>query len=318
MAKKDPLLDDDDVGESNANERDAEKMRERVERDEGKERSESAEDDEGDYELQLDDDDEDDDDRPARREKRSNRYREAIERAERAERMAEETNRRLLELATRQAPQPPPQEVDIAEEIAKAHEPLYREHEQLYSDYQALAKSGRITPDDKRKYEQAVIRLNARKDLVTEQVKDRYRAQPQQQSAQQIQMQLLAEEYKDVVTNPRTFAAAQSYWHQRQFEGEQQSVQLMRESFDHARALASGRRPPSRPSQQVRSKFTGQGVGGGRGGNAEPAQTSIVMTPPLRRMARAAYPNLPEAEAYKKWARGPGKEFLKEQAKSRG
>lgn len=64
-----------------------------------------------------------------------------------------------------------------------------------------------------------------------------------------------------------------------------------------------GSKPP--PTQTDRSRMSGIPSAGGGGGKS--SSGGVAMTPEFRRMARAAYPDLSDAEAEKKWVNTTGK-----------
>lgn len=318
MAVKKDLLSDDEDDVRSADERATAQMRKEIEKAE-REEPEPESDDE-DVELELGDDDDDDDERPSRRERRGNRYREAIERAERAERAAQETQALISQMLLQQQAQRTP-EADPEAELQQTIDKLYEEHEMVYEAYRAKAAAGKLTPEDELATRKKVREIEMKKLQAVAAHQNRQSGQARQLSPQQVQQQLIVAEYQDVLSDQRKYNLARAYHHQRLAEGIPDSPQLAKEAMEHARAVSNGNyRPRSAPSQAARSKLTGGGVGGGRGGtnSGETERTKIVMNKDYRKMADAMYGHIKDpVERYRKWAKGPGKAHIADMARER-
>lgn len=177
---------------------------------------------------------------------------------------------------------------------------VYAQQAEAYNAAQAEIQSGKFTPERQAHYERIARTIETQKTQIhTERAVAADRESRRGEQAQQVWVQ----KYPEVYNNPKAFQYAQATWQQRLALGEQQTNALADEVFNEAiTRFKLGAKPA--PSASDRARLSGIPSAGGGGGKSS---TGITFTPELRRMAIAAYSDLPEAEALKKWANGPGK-----------
>lgn len=124
---------------------------------------------------------------------------------------------------------------------------------------------------------------------------------------------LLRAENPDIYDNPKAFAFARNEFERMRILGQPDTRQTFEKAMAATREALNIAPPRGAPPSDTRRR---QFEGGPRGRSAgssggEDRSDAITMTAPLRKIARAAYPGLPEVEAYKKWAKTAGPAFLK-------
>lgn len=123
---------------------------------------------------------------------------------------------------------------------------------------------------------------------------------------------VLRAENPDIYDNAKAFAYAQNEFNRMRILGHPDTRETFNKAMNATREalnIAPPRGAP--PSETRRRQFEGGPRGRSGGGDTEEKAGSITMTAPLRKIARAAYPGLPEVEAYKKWAKTAGPAYLK-------
>lgn len=135
-----------------------------------------------------------------------------------------------------------------------------------------------------------------------------------QQAAAIAHQQSLMSRYGDVMQNPQALLWARGQIAVRASRGERESWEMYDELATEARRLfqigggnghSQQRRPP--PDDATKRRFSGMPANGRgtAGGGDDPG--SLRLTKEQQSMATALYPKLKPAEAYQKWANGPGK-----------
>lgn len=179
---------------------------------------------------------------------------------------------------------------------------VYQRQQNAYAAAQAEIKAG--TFDDKRQahYEREAREIEAEKARIhAEQVLESREHARRAEQAQQVWVQ----KYPEVYGNSQAYQFAEATFRRRQALGEAASNQLVDEVMQET--MAQFRLGPKKaPTASDRARLSGISASG-TGQSTGRTDTGIQMTPELRRMAVAAYSDLPEAEALKKWANGPGK-----------
>lgn len=306
-------VDDEDNEEQIAEAK--EKVKEKIREEAISTKRESADDDR-DVEVSVEPEEEEEEERePSRKERRKNRFTEANARAEAAEaraRQLEQENQRAWQLLQRQPQQQPqtPEKDPLDDEL----EQIYREHELTLNEYNQKSRDGQLTPELERHY------WNKAKDIEQRKIENRARKLLRKENIRpsdpnEAVRVMLNRRYADVLQIPGAKDWAQGYFVQQRALGRPDTEDLLDESMAAARrqfGIQNGRRPS--PDQATRQRYTGVPVGGGANGSGESSQ-KIVMTAPLRKLARLAYPKLSEREAYEKWAKGAGRRMLEEQKK---
>lgn len=181
-------------------------------------------------------------------------------------------------------------------------ETLNQRRADAYTAAQAEIKAGSFTPERQAHYEKIAQQIESERiDVHTERAVERRSAVSRAEQAQQVWVQ----KYPEVYNNPRAYQYAQATFQRRQALGEQPTNALVDEIMGEAIAtFRLGGKPA--PSASDKARFGGvpsSGTGGGKSGG------DISMTPELIRMARAAYPDLPEGEAEKRWKAKTGKKL---------
>lgn len=205
------------------------------------------------------------------------------------------------------------EEDDDDAELDGALADIQRRHTAAYQSLRA--KGAQATQADKDEYERAVRGFEREKIKLSAQVQAKVN---QQQSQQVVQQQVIREQLQrdhgDVyAAGPRALAYSRGEFQKLIALGHPDNAATVAKAMDATRSAfgINGRQPE--PTKNQRDRFAGppRGGSGGAGGSAP---TSIKMTKELRRMADAMYPEEPdEQKRYKKWANGPGREFLKSQ-----
>lgn len=210
----------------------------------------------------------------------------------------------LAELRARvnQPPPPPPQSgKDPWEE---ALDKVYEKQGDAYQAAQAEIKAGTWTPERAKHYEKIARDVETEKTRI---ILDRGMAMRSQQQRAESAQQIWVNKYPEVYNNPRAYQFAEATFNRRKAlldPGQSVTHEMIDEVMNEA--MTQFKLGPKRaPTASEKSKLSGLPSSGGGGGSSR--SDGIQMTPELKRMAVAAYSELPEAEAIKKWVNGTGK-----------
>lgn len=249
--------------------------------------------------------------RISRNKKRSERIKrlldEGKQNGEKVRNLESEQNALKQELAelrgrlSERAAAPPPQ-ADGKDYYEKQLDAVYEKQNDAYMAAQAEIKAGTFTAERQKHYEGVARWVESEKTRIhTERVIDSREPARRAEQAQQGWVQ----KYPEVYGNPKAYQFAEATFRRRLALGEQQSNELVHEVM--AEAINTFRLGPKKaPTASDRSRMSGvPSSGSGGGGGRDPS--GITMTPELKRMAVAAYSELSEADAIKKWVNGPGK-----------
>lgn len=197
-------------------------------------------------------------------------------------------------------PQARPANDDGKDPYEKRLDAVYDKQTDAYNSAQAHIKAGTFTPELQKHYEQVAREIESEKTRIhTERVVDSRTQQNRTEQAQQVWVQ----KYPDVYNNPNAFKYAQARFQQRVALGEATSNDMVDEIMNETlTTFKLGKKPA--PSATERSRLTGIPSSGGGGSSA---RSGIAMNPSFERMAKAAYPELSDKDAIKKWVDGPGK-----------
>jgi hypothetical protein len=179
-------------------------------------------------------------------------------------------------------------------------EAIYQRQTEAYNAAQAEIKAGSFTPERQAYYERIARDIESEKmQTHTERAVEARSQRSRAESAQQVWVQ----KYPEVYNHPRAYQYAQATYQRRKALGEDDTNSLVDEIMTEAMTTfrLGGKAPPSASDRARMSGVPSAGGGGGR------ASGDISMTPELVRIARAAYPDLPEGEAEKKWKAKTGK-----------
>lgn len=210
--------------------------------------------------------------------------------------------RDLAELrATVHRPAPPADGKDPYERELDA---IYEKQQEAYTAAQAEIKAGSFNADRQKHYEKIARDIETRKSTIAVQRAIAERAESTRaEQAQQVWVQ----KYPEVYGNQRAYQYAEASFRRRQAlmqPGESVTNAMVDEVMNEAMTQfkLGGR---SAPTASQKSRMSGMAASGNTGGNSGPP--GITLTPDLKRMAIAAYSELPEAEAIKKWVNTTGK-----------
>ncbi len=185
----------------------------------------------------------------------------------------------------------------------QALDAVYEKQTNAYTAAQAEIKAGTWTPERQKHYEKIAREVETDKSRIhTARELDARRHSTRAEQAQQ----KWVDKYPEVYNNPRAYQYAEASFRRRQAlldPGSPLTNEMVDEAMEEARTQFRLGKPKA-PSATERSRMSGQGSSGGGGGSRE---AGITMTPEFRRMAVAAYSELPEAEAVKKWVNTTGK-----------
>lgn len=178
---------------------------------------------------------------------------------------------------------------------------VYERQSSAYAAAQAEIKAGTFDENRSKYYERVAREIESEKSAVhAERVLANREPARRAEQAQQVWVQ----KYPEVYNNPSAYQFAEATFRRRQALGEHPTNQLVDDIM--AETMTQFRLGPKKaPSATERSRLSGlpaSGSGGSSGGSG-----GITMTPALRRMAVAAYSDLPEPEAIKKWTDREGK-----------
>lgn len=171
--------------------------------------------------------------------------------------------------------------------------------------YQAEVKVG-LTPERAAHWEGVGRELeDAKIEILTDRAIAQRDAREVPARRQEQAQQIWVQKYPDVYQNPRAIAYATAKFNMRtQGLGEAATNDMVDEIMSETMAqFKLGKKPA--PSASDRARMSGIGSSGGGGGGS--GSGGIVMTEDMKRMAEAAYSDLPQAEAHKKWAARTGK-----------
>lgn len=179
---------------------------------------------------------------------------------------------------------------------------VYSRQGEAYNAAQAEIKAGTFSAERQKHWEQVARDIETEKSRIhTERALEQSRAQQRQDQARMVWEQKYPEVYRD----PRAFQYAQATWQRRKALGEAESNDLADEVFRETMTqFKLGAKPA--PSASDKARLSGLPSAGSGGGKAAPVAES---NPAFRRMAIAAYPDLSEAEAVKKWSNTTGKKL---------
>jgi hypothetical protein len=178
---------------------------------------------------------------------------------------------------------------------------VYLRQQEAYNAAQAEIKAGTFNEKRSEHYERIARELEKEKGQIhAERVVATRENQRRGEQAQQVWVS----KYPDVYRDPRAYAYAEATFKQRVALGEQVSNDLVDQVMDET--MTRFRLGPKKaPTASEKSRMSGIAAAGGGGSSSK--GSGITMTPELTRIAVAAYSDLPEAEAIKKWVNGPGK-----------
>lgn len=177
---------------------------------------------------------------------------------------------------------------------------IYDEQQSAYHAAQAEIAAGKMTPERTKHYERIArdidtrrARVNARREIaMTEPLRQQQTARQQWEA-----------KHPEVYGNPRAYEYAEGRFKQRRALGETITAAVVDEIMEEAKVqFKLGGKPA--PSASERSRLSGTASSGsGGGGSKEP----IALSRGLRKIALAAYDDLPEAEALKRWTEKTGR-----------
>lgn len=215
---------------------------------------------------------------------------------------AAKTREELAQLRGYLAAQPrqQPANDDGKDPYEKRLDTVYDKQSEAYNSAHAHIKAGTFTAELQKHYEQVAREIESEKTRIhTERVVDARTQQNRTEQAQQVWVQ----KYPDVYNNPNAFRYAQARFQQRQALGEQTSNDMVDEIMNETlTTFKLGKKPA--PSATERSRLTGVPSAGSGGSSS---RSGITMNPAFERMAKAAYPELSDKDAIRKWVDGPGR-----------
>ena len=179
---------------------------------------------------------------------------------------------------------------------------IYAEQQSAYQAAQAelAAGNGKMPPERVKHYERLArdidtrrSRVHARREIaLTEPVRQRQTARQQWEA-----------KYPDVYGNERAYEYAEGRFKQRRALGDQITAATVDEIMEETRVqFKLGAKPAPSVSERARLSGTASSGSGG-GGGKEP----ITLSREVRKIALAAYDDLPEEEAIKRWTAKTGK-----------
>lgn len=192
-------------------------------------------------------------------------------------------------------------------------DPIDAELEDVYERQQAIimrAQSGHLDAEEIKKLEGAARKLDQRKHELSaaKVMRAHERANPRQPQVDP-QVAAMQMNYPDVYASRQAITWAQGYAIQKAArEGRDVDIEMVKESFEQARRQFATR--PSAPSDAAKAKYAGAGRGAGSAGGGGGGERIVKMGTPEKKMAQALYPDLKSEDAWKKWAKGPGKRLL--------
>lgn len=243
--------------------------------------------------------------------------RKAAERVKELETRDQQRERDLAELrgrvaANEQHLQRQAQPRDDEDPYKKELDAIYERQQAAFNAAQGEIKAGTFDEKRQRYYEGVAREIEEAKTSVHTR-----RALAQQEPvrrAEQGQQRWVAQ-YPDVYRNPQAYAFAEATFARKRAllePGQQPTDEMVHDAMREAMTQfkLGPRTPPSASDRQRLSGIASSGSGGGSS-NGPPG---IQMTPELRRIAIAAYSDLPEEEALKKWTNRTGKRMREKKA----
>lgn len=247
--------------------------------------------------------------RTRRNERITNILREGKKNAEDNRALREEQEALKLQLAElrgqltatrQQAPQNDNGKDPYAERLAA----VYARQKEAHRAATAEIKAEAWTPEREAYYERIAQDIETEKaTIITERTLASRSHATRAEQAQQVWVQ----KYPEVYNNPRAYQYAEASFRRRQAmlePGQAPTNDMVDEVMNEAMTTFK-LGPKKGPSVSDRARLSGVPSSGSGGGGGAPA--GVQMTPLLRNMATAAYSDLPEAEAVKKWAQNEGK-----------
>lgn len=178
---------------------------------------------------------------------------------------------------------------------------VYARQREAYAAAQAEIKAGTYNDERNRYYDRVAEEIETEKARIHTEWAIAEREPERQRQAAQAQW---VNRYPEVYRDARALQYAEATYRQRlALENVQPSHELVESVMEET--IAKFRLGPKKaPTATERQRFTGLPASGAGGATRD---TGVAMTPELRRIAVAAHPDLPEAEAVRKWVNGPGK-----------
>ncbi len=216
----------------------------------------------------------------------------------------ERRERELAELRA-QVNRPPPQPQSSGKNpYDEQLDKIYERQGEAYNAAQAEIKAGTWNAERQKHYEKVARDIESEKTRVH--IAHGIEMQRMSQRAENAQ-QIWVNKYPEVYGNQRAYQFAEATFNRRRAllePGQAVSADLVDEVMAETMATFKlGKRQA--PTASEKSRLSGVPSSGGGGGSSR--SEGVHMTPELKRMAIAAYSELPEAEAIKKWVNGPGK-----------
>lgn len=183
---------------------------------------------------------------------------------------------------------------------------IYARQAEAYAAAQAELSRGNLSPERQQHYERIAREIETEKTRIhTEKAVSQAVAQDREQRRGEQAQQVWVSKYPEVYNNEKAFKYAQATWQQRLALGEQQTNALADEVMQETiTRFKLGAKPA--PTASDRARLSGIPSAGSGGGGKAPTGIDFTRNPELRRMALAAYSDLPEAEALKKWTNTVG------------
>lgn len=259
--------------------------------------------------------------RTERRKRRQERLQlmlqESQKNAERVKELEEKLNKTSQEQAELRGMLAAQQAMRTANDNANAKDPyearlddIYRRQAEAYAAAQAELSRGNLPPERQAHYERIAREIETEKTRIhTERAVSQAIAQDRETRRGEQAQQVWVQKYPEVYNNPRAFEYAQAKFNLRtRGLGEQPTNALADEVFQETIAqFKLGAKPA--PTASDRARMSGIPSAGSGGGGRAPTGIDFSRNPELRRMALAAYSDLPEAEALKKWTDSVGKKL---------
>jgi hypothetical protein len=214
-------------------------------------------------------------------------------------------NERLRAQPTPQSYTPQPQADPIQNEL----DGIYKRQTQLQEAFAARTQANNLSAEEHKEMLVQARELDEKKQelIATRAIQ---RAGVAQQNPNTSMQQMLQARYFDLAQNPAAYRWSLGRLQQRLAEGaNNRDLSVMDEIADEAREKfrIGRRRNGTPPSDATRARHTGVPTGM----TTQPERPrGIKMDKHMKRMAIALYPGIPEKEAYKKWANGPGKKMI--------
>jgi hypothetical protein len=181
---------------------------------------------------------------------------------------------------------------------------VYEKQTEAYNAAQAEIKAGTWTPERQKHYERIAREVETDKTRInTERVMESRQHSTRAEQAQQV----WAQKYPEIYGDSRAYQYAEATFRRRQAllgPNERVTNELVDEVMNETMTTFK-LGPKKAATASEKSRYSGVAASGSSGGGR--GDGGVQMTPQLRRMAIAAYSELPEAEAVKKWVNKEGK-----------